>query len=106
MNWGQLKGCNVIIWPDNDEPGFKAAEVIKDKLNKANNHIGFVSIVDPSRLQFNGSVYKDLLPEKWDLADKMPEGMTIANLKEAIENVRAAHLDIQANTERISWCSL
>ncbi|WP_410956708.1 hypothetical protein [Rickettsia koreansis] len=69
--------------------------MIKDKLNKANDHIGFVSIVDPAQLKFNGSIHKDLLPEKWDLADKLPDGMTIANVKEAIENVRAAHLDIQ-----------
>ncbi|MCX4084207.1 DUF6371 domain-containing protein [Rickettsia hoogstraalii] len=94
VNWNQLKGREVIIWPDNDQPGFKAAEVIKDKLNKANDHIGFVSVIDPTTLKFNGSAYKDLLPEKWDLADRLPEGMTIANVKEAIENVRAAHLDL------------
>ncbi|MCZ6903519.1 MAG: MobA/MobL family protein, partial [Rickettsia endosymbiont of Ixodes persulcatus] len=95
VNWGQLKGRDVTIWPDNDQPGFKAADIIKDKLNKANDHIGFVSVVDPSRLKFNGSVHKDLLPEKWDLADRLPKGMTIANVKEVIENVRSAHLDMQ-----------
>lgn len=95
VNWGQLKGRDVTIWPDNDQPGFKAADIIKDKLNKANDHIGFVSVVDPPRLKFNGSFHKDLLPEKWDLADRLPKGMTIANVKEAIENVRSAHLDMQ-----------
>ncbi|WP_342226322.1 hypothetical protein [Rickettsia endosymbiont of Urophora cardui] len=67
--------------------------MIKDKINKANDHIGFVSVVDPTRLQFGGSIHKDLLPEKWDLADRL-EGMTTLNVKEAIENVRAAHLDL------------
>ena len=95
VNWNQLQWRDVIIWPDNDKAGFKAAEVIKDKINKANDHIGFVSVVDPTTLKFNGSVHKDLLPEKWDLADRLPEGMTIANVKEVIENVRAAHLDMQ-----------
>ncbi|MGX6960792.1 MAG: MobA/MobL family protein [Rickettsia endosymbiont of Pentastiridius leporinus] len=95
VNWSQLHWRDVIIWPDNDQPGFKAAEVIKDKINKANDHIGFVSIIDPTTLKFNGSVHKDLLPEKWDLADRLPDGMTTSNVKEAIENVRAAHLDIQ-----------
>ncbi|KDO02208.1 MobA/MobL family protein [Rickettsia tamurae] len=94
VNWGQLQWRDVIIWSDNDQPGFKAAEVIKDKLNKVNDHIAFVSVVDPTQLKFNGSVHKDLFPEKWDLADRLPEGMTIANVKEAIENVRAAHLDL------------
>ena len=94
VNWSQLQWRDVIIWPDNDQPGFKAAEVIKDKLNKANDHIGFVSVVDPTTLKFNGSVHKDLLPEKWDLADQLPSGMTTSNVKEAIENVKAAHLDL------------
>lgn len=94
VNWGQLKGRDVIIWPDNDEAGFKAAEVIKNKLNKANDHIAFVSVIDPTTLKFNGSVHKDLLPTKWDLADRLPNGMTISNVKEVIENVRAAHLDL------------
>ncbi|KJW01783.1 toprim domain protein, partial [Rickettsia argasii T170-B] len=94
VNWCQLQWRDVIIWPDNDQPGFKAAEVIKDKLNKANDHIGFVSVIDPTTLKFNNSVHKDLLPEKWDLADKLPDGMTTSNVKEAIENVRAAHLDL------------
>ncbi|MFV9890614.1 MAG: MobA/MobL family protein [Rickettsia conorii subsp. raoultii] len=94
VNWGQLQWRDVIIWPDNDEAGFKAAEVIKDKINKANDHIGFVSVVDPKRLQFGGSTHKDLLPAKWDLADRLPEGMTTSNVKEVIENVRAAHLDV------------
>jgi ATP-dependent exoDNAse (exonuclease V) alpha subunit len=95
VNWNQLKGREVIIWGDNDEAGFKAAEVIKDKLNKANDHMGFVSVVDPTHLKFNNSVHKDLLPEKWDLADRLPEGMTTLNVKEAIENVKAAHLDMK-----------
>jgi ATP-dependent exoDNAse (exonuclease V) alpha subunit len=95
VNWDQIKGREVIIWPDNDEAGFKAAEVIKNKLNKANDHIGFVSVVNPTTLKFNGSVHKDLLPEKWDLADQLPSGMTTSNVKEAIESVRAAHLDIK-----------
>ncbi|MCX4084189.1 hypothetical protein N7281_04940 [Rickettsia hoogstraalii] len=94
VNWSQLQWRDVIIWPDNDEPDFKAADIIKDKLNKANDHIGFVSIVDSNKLRFDGRVHKDLLPKKWDLADRLPNGMTITNVKEAIENVRAAHLDL------------
>ncbi|MFP3012681.1 MAG: DUF6371 domain-containing protein, partial [Rickettsia sp.] len=94
VNWGQLKGREVIIFPDNDQAGFKAAEVIKNKLNKANDHIGFVSVVDPKRLQIDGSIHKDLLPEKWDLADKLPKCMTIVNVQEAIENVKASHLNL------------
>nr|WP_015060371.1 hypothetical protein [Rickettsia felis]ADD74157.1 unknown [Rickettsia felis] len=68
VNWRQLQfqWRDAIIWPDNDQPGFTAAYVIKDKINNANEHIGFVSVVDPRRLQFGGSTHKDLLPDKWD----------------------------------------
>jgi hypothetical protein len=55
-----LHGRNVIIWPDNDEPGFKAALDLSRLLEgKAD-----VSIVQPP----------DTLPEKWDLADPTTPG--------------------------------
>jgi hypothetical protein len=50
----------VIIWPDNDEPGFKAALTLAGLLEgKAD-----LSIVQPP----------DTLPEKWDLADATAPG--------------------------------
>jgi len=55
-----LHGRKVIIWPDNDEPGFKAVLTLADLLEgKAD-----VSITQPP----------DTLPEKWDLADATEPG--------------------------------
>ncbi|MCL2122858.1 MAG: DUF6371 domain-containing protein [Desulfovibrionaceae bacterium] len=55
-----LYGRKVIIWPDNDEPGFKAALTLAGLLEgKAD-----VSIIQPP----------DTLPEKWDLADATEPG--------------------------------
>ncbi|MDR3043622.1 MAG: DUF6371 domain-containing protein [Desulfovibrio sp.] len=55
-----LNGRKIIIWPDNDEPGFRAAlnlaELLDDKAQ--------VKIVQPP----------DTLPEKWDLADVTTQG--------------------------------
>ena len=31
-NWNQIQGCEVIIWPDNDEPGIKYAGAVTEKL--------------------------------------------------------------------------
>ena len=31
-NWGELRGHEVIIWPDNDEPGLNYAGVVDEKL--------------------------------------------------------------------------
>jgi hypothetical protein len=55
-----LHGRNIIIWPDNDEPGFKAALALAELLEGK----AAVSIVQPP----------DTLPEKWDLADPASPG--------------------------------
>ena len=52
-----LEGRKVCIWPDNDEPGYKAAEKIKSKLK---NIASYVGVVNPKNLGVD---------EKWDLAD-------------------------------------
>lgn len=64
-SWAPLKDKEVVIWPDNDKPGGNAAIAIKDKLIDMGAEK--VNIVDCSKLT--------RLPEKWDLADKLPESM-------------------------------
>jgi len=62
-DWSVLKDRNVVIWPDNDQPGLKAAAKITEILNQQSNDR--VTIIDlPSTL-----------PHKWDLADQIPEGL-------------------------------
>ncbi len=60
-DWSPLAGRTIIIWPDNDEPGFKAALEIASLLKST---AASVHIVLPSAS----------LPEKWDVADPAPEG--------------------------------
>lgn len=63
-NWKLLNGRDVVIWPDNDAPGFKAAYDIGDSLRRVG--VNSLKIVD-----------KDVLkefPPKWDIADSLPEG--------------------------------
>jgi hypothetical protein len=55
-----LSGRKIIIWPDNDQPGFKAALLLAEKLTPQTN----VGLIMPP----------PFLPEKWDLADKPPSG--------------------------------
>src|SRR4051794_13509491 len=64
-DWSPLAGRNVVIWPDNDEPGQGFARVVAMLALKAG--AGSVSIVD----------VPDTLPECWDLADPVPEGIEI-----------------------------
>ena len=59
-DWSSLTGRSVTIWPDNDEPGFKAALEISTLLK----YIAFsVHVVLPPAG----------LPKKWDVADPAPK---------------------------------
>ncbi|MFI0478303.1 MAG: AAA family ATPase [Candidatus Rhabdochlamydia sp.] len=62
-DWSVVKNRNVIIWPDNDQPGLNAAAKIAEILNaQGNEHVKTVDL--PSTL-----------PHKWDLADTISEGL-------------------------------
>ncbi len=70
-DWSVLTSREVTIWPDNDKAGINAAAKISDILKEQGNET--VKILDlPSTL-----------PQKWDLADKLPDGMDI---KEILNN--------------------
>lgn len=60
-NWSPLAGRAVIIWPDNDEPGFKAALEIATLLQSI--AVSIRVVLPPANL-----------PEKWDVVDPAPEG--------------------------------
>lgn len=64
-DWSVLKNRNVIVWPDNDKPGLNAAHKIFEILKAQGNQN--VQIVD----------LPATLPHKWDLADKVPEGVKL-----------------------------
>jgi putative DNA primase/helicase len=54
-DWSPLEGRRVIIWPDNDEPGIKAALEITEILSGIASKVGTIRVDD--------------LPEKADAAD-------------------------------------
>ena len=63
-DWSPLIGRDVIIWPDNDKPGFEAAKNVCTKLRMVGANS--VSVVDEQTLV-------KTLPLKWDLADPLPK---------------------------------
>lgn len=73
-NWSKLFGRDVIIWPDNDAAGFKAAAVIGQCLRKVG--VNSLKIVNQDNL-------KDL-PQKWDLADPLPENKSPSFIKDTL----------------------
>ena len=86
-NWECLTGRKVIVWPDYDydQGGQIAAEKLQKivtQINKETGREGSVGIVKLPPLTPDQS---PLLPDKWDLADKLPEDWTLNTVKEMIK---------------------
>lgn len=72
-DWQHLINRDVVIWPDNDKAGFKAANDLVLELRKQG--VNSLKVVDPIILQKS-------FPEKWDLADEFPNGVKAHYLKD------------------------
>lgn len=93
-DWSVLKDRNVIIWPDNDQPGLKAAVKIAEILNaQGNDQVKTVDL--PSTL-----------PHKWDLADQLPEGLDAKEILSSSitsrTSVEISNLDLAARKPTVS----
>lgn len=73
-DWKSLQGRAIIIFPDNDNEGLKYAQRVARILKKLN--IVSVSIVQ----------IPDDFPEKWDLADALPEGYKFDDLQKLMDD--------------------
>lgn len=68
IDFSPIYGRHILIWPDNDEPGFRAA-------------IGIAKILEPHAQKKLRIVFPpDSLPEKWDIADPFPPECTLQQL--------------------------
>ena len=65
-DWSVLAACTVVIWPDADQPGLKAANSVRRALSE----MGAASAV---------VFVPESLPKGWDLADNWPEGFGVAD---------------------------
>ncbi len=79
-DWAPLRGKVVTIWPDNDEPGFKAAKAILA-------HVPQAILID---LPLD-------LPEGWDLADPLPSGFDVLAM---LQSRPKTEREAPANPER------
>ena len=77
-DWTTLKGRHVVVWPDNDEAGVKYVEAVARLC--ADSGAASVAVVD----------VPPNFPPKWDLADATPEGSTVGQLRELLDNARPA----------------
>jgi len=75
VDWSKLSNKIVTIWPDNDAPGISAAKNIAEHIDNHNGFSGLVSIVDTKQLG---------LPQKWDLADALPDHLAREQLDQIV----------------------
>ncbi len=72
-DWSTLKDRSVTIWPDHDQPGLNAASKITTILKNQGNQEGKTVEVKIVNLP-------SILPHKWDLADKAPDGIDVRDI--------------------------
>ena len=83
VDWKPLAGRDVILWPDHDEAGIKKARTVRAILKEMpDTKIRIVDLKDSG------------LPTKWDLADPLPEGLSLQEIsKHFIPDVDLDELD-------------
>jgi putative DNA primase/helicase len=74
--WTPSKGRHVVVWPDNDEPGWEYAETVS-RLCMDSGAASVAMVPVPTDF-----------PSKWDLADDLPEGWTPERLRELLDAAR------------------
>jgi hypothetical protein len=85
-DWQPLRGRHVVVWPDADDAGRRAAVQVAQAARAAG--AASVAIVP---------VPSDL-PDGWDLADPLPEGVTLDTLRALVAQAEAQH-DGQHDTQ-------
>ncbi|MGE3556325.1 MAG: AAA family ATPase [Candidatus Obscuribacterales bacterium] len=99
-DWSPLYRRNVIIWPDNDQAGYRAADSICSQLRR----VGTESV----RMVDRESLGKGF-PEKWDLADELPEGLTPGRVHRMLLSAAEKSVSVEALITKVGsidrmWC--
>lgn len=77
-DWRPLKGRDVIVWGDHDEPGRQYAEKVRELVSAAGaKSVRIVPIPDS-------------FPESWDLADDLPPAIMLGDLRRMVNGTQDA----------------
>jgi hypothetical protein len=83
-DWSPLAGRDVVLWPDHDQPGLDYAEAVAAQLKPLGVELRVVDV-------------PNFFPQKWDLADPLPNGATRDTLVEMID-----HAQLQSVVEPVT----
>lgn len=89
-DWSALQGRVVVIWPDHDDAGRKASTALHRALQGIAASVAAV-------------VVPDHWPNKWDLADPMPDGVTLEALRDMLNAARTGAADPDPEQERQAY---
>lgn len=79
-DWTYLpKGATIVLWPDNDFTG-------KSNFFKKDGLIDYLESLGYSRIR--GVDVPANFHEKWDLGDRLPNGVTVDDIEKLIENAK------------------
>ncbi len=78
-DWSPVAGRDVIIWPDHDEPGIKYAETAASRMIEDAGPKSVRTVEIPASF-----------PQKWDVADALPEGLAVADLRQMLNDAQPA----------------
>ena len=76
-DWAALAGRRVVIWPDADAPGRKAADAVRRALASQAAAVAVVEV-------------PNAWPDGWDLADPLPDGMTPETVRDMVVSAERA----------------
>lgn len=80
-----LQGREIIIFPDADEPGFKAARTLAGRLAQMGARVHIVDLPAPITEWVKPG--KDH-PGGWDVADPLPDGLQLADLHKLLDDAK------------------
>lgn len=88
-DWIALEGRDVTIWPDHDDEGLKYAQSVARLAKQAGaQSVRIVTVPDD-------------FPQKWDLADELPEGQTKTDLERLISEAKPVIDPLENIVERV-----
>ena len=82
-DWTPLAGRQVLIWPDNDEPGARYRQDVAKELTELGCDVAIVNVAALAEID-GGARRSDFDPVGWDAADAINKWQDLNALREAI----------------------